>query len=59
MAEIAKTVRLNQDVMDRLATKRIGYESPNDTLNRILDQKHCSVDKTMSEKSDTISEEGD
>ncbi len=38
----SKSVRLDKAVIDTLAEKRVGFESPNDCLKRLLNQKSCS-----------------
>ena len=38
----SKSVRLDTEVMDILAEERIGFETPNECLKRLLDQKSCS-----------------
>jgi hypothetical protein len=46
----SKTVRLDKDVIETLADKREGFETPNECLKRLLDQNPCSSEnKTMSE----------
>ena len=38
----SKSVRLDKEVIDTLAEKRMGFETPNDCLKRLLNQKSCS-----------------
>ena len=38
----SKSVRLDKEVIDTLAEKRVGFETPNECLKRLLDQKSCS-----------------
>jgi hypothetical protein len=38
----SKTVRLDKDVIDTLADKREGFETPNECLKRLLGQRPCS-----------------
>ena len=37
----SKTVRLDKELMDSLAEQREGFETPNDCLKRLLNQRGC------------------
>jgi len=39
----SKTVRLDKDVMNTLADNREGFETPNECLKRLLDQRGCKT----------------
>ena len=46
-----KAVRLDKDIMDTLAKKREGFETPNECLKRLL-SRDCNS-KTNSEEEDS------
>jgi len=48
----SKTVRLDKELMDSLAEKREGFETPNDCLKRLLTQRGCII-KNDSEEDET------
>ena len=53
-----KAVRLDKEVMDTLADNREGFETPNECLKRLLNQRGCitengnEVDKQEIEESE-------
>jgi len=44
-----KTVRLDSEVMDELAQRRNGFETPNDCIKRLLVNTPCTQEKTKEE----------
>ena len=56
----AKTVRLDTDVIKSLSNHRKGWETPNDCLKRLLNQRACTVSnkKTEEKDDDDVAEEG-
>jgi len=48
MSSETKTVRLDKEVMETLADKRQGFETPNDCLKRILNgHRSCNPDAAV------------
>lgn len=47
----SKSVRLDKEVIDTLAKKRMGFETPNDCLKRLLNQKSCSDNNQVKQES--------
>jgi len=47
-----KAVRLDNELMDTLAEKRVGFETPNDCLKRLLATRGCKIenDNKVNEK---------
>ena len=45
-----KTVRLDSEVMEELAQKRNGFETPNDCIKRLLGKRPCTEDMKTNEK---------
>jgi len=41
MSTQTKTVRLDKEVMNTLAENREGFETPNECLKRLLNQRGC------------------
>ena len=48
----SKSVRLDKEVIDTLAEKRVGFETPNDCLKRLLNQKCSDNNQTNQEVED-------
>ena len=44
MSTQTKTVRLDKEVMNTLAENREGFETPNECLKRLLNQRGCTVE---------------
>ena len=55
MAE-AKTVRLDEELLDTLAEKRQKWETPNQCLKRLLNQKSCSGNNQTKQEVEDIDE---
>jgi hypothetical protein len=47
-----KTVRLDKELMDSLADKREGFETPNDCLKRLLNGKCANSNKVTKVEED-------
>ena len=43
MSTQTKTVRLDKEVMNTLAENREGFETPNECLKRLLNQRGCII----------------
>lgn len=52
----SKTVRLDTELMDTLAEKREGFETPNECLKRLLNGKCADSNKVTNEVEDSESE---
>lgn len=51
-----KSVRLDKELIDTLAEKRVGFETPNDCLKRLLNQKSCSGNNQTKQEVEDIDE---
>jgi len=50
-----KTVRIDKELMDKLAEEREGFETPNECLKRLLNG-HCNANgRTVAEVQDLVS----
>ena len=52
----AKTVRLDKEVMNTLADNREGFETPNECLKRLLNQRGCKTENGKEVDEDEIME---
>ena len=52
----SKSVRLDKEVINTLAEKRMGFETPNDCLKRLLNQKSCSENNQTKQESEDVNE---
>ena len=52
-----KTVRLDSEVMEELAKKRNGFETPNDCIKRLLGKNPCTQAMTTIEEDDEENEQ--
>jgi len=52
----AKTVRLDKEVMNTLADNREGFETPNECLKRLLNQRGCTIENGNGVDEDEIKE---
>lgn len=49
-----RAVRLDKELIDTLAKKRVGFETPNECLKRLLNQKSCSEDSQTNQEVEDI-----
>ena len=43
----SKSVRLDKELINTLSEKRVGFETPNECLKRLLNQNVCSSNNTQ------------
>ncbi len=52
-----KPVRMSEEVMEKLAKVRNGFETPSDCINRLLSQNPCKSEKKESDEKSDIEEQ--
>ena len=52
-----KTVRLDSEVMEELAQRRNGFETPNDCIKRLLGKSSCKENAKTNEEDDEENEQ--